>query len=93
MMHLRPEEDIFMLLQNTEDEIMPLFNKFNTDQPTIEKFEFVENGRTLSAHGILHFKVWVYDSGTEVNSVIIGLSGRTSNYHTISYSKDDSPLF
>lgn len=83
------EADTFMLPQNTEGDLMPAADKFDVDQPVIEKFEFLENGQTLTEDDTLHFNVWAYDSDSGIDSVEIKLYCRYYHY-TISCSKDDS---
>ncbi len=82
------EADTFMLPQNTEGDLMPAADKFDVDQPVIEKFEFLENGQTLTTDDTLHFNVWAYDSDSGIDSVEITLIGKYG--YTISCSKDDS---
>ena len=82
------EADTFMLPQNTEGNLMPAADKFDVDQPVIEKFEFLENGQTLTEDDTLHFNVWAYDSDSGIDSVEITLIGKY--YDTISCFKDDS---
>lgn len=83
------EADTFMLPQNMEGNLMPAADKFDVDQPVIEKFEFLENGQTLTEDDTLHFNVWAYDSDSGIDSVEIKLYCRYYHY-TISCSKDDS---
>lgn len=87
---LRMDEaaDTFLLPQNTEGELIAAAGKFDVVQPVIEKFEFLENGQTLTKDDTLHFKVWAYDSDSGIDYIEITLIGKYG--YTISCSKDDN---
>ncbi len=74
---------------NDEETIMPLEDSYDINQPVIEKFEFVENGKTLTQTEELHFNIWVYDADSYVQSISIVLSGSHFYDKALSFQKSE----
>lgn len=84
----KAEADTFMLPQSDEGELIATADKFDVDKPVIERFEFLENGQTLTENDTIHFNVWAYDSDSGIDYVEISLSGKYG--YIITCKKDDS---
>lgn len=66
------EKKTFMLPQeNREENITPLTDKYDIDQPVIESFEFLENGQALTVDDTLHFKMSAYDADSGIRSIVV----------------------
>lgn len=66
------EMGTFMLPQrNGEEDIMPLEDKADIDDPVIESFEFEENGKTLTMDDTLHFTMLAYDADSGIKSITV----------------------
>ena len=84
----KAEAYTFMLPQSDEGELIAAADKFDVDKPIIERFEFLENGQTLTENDTIHFNVWAYDSDSGIDYVEISLSGKYG--YIITCQKDDS---
>lgn len=72
----------FMLPQRDgEEDIMPLEDIYDINQPVIESFEFKENGQKLTTADTLHFSMSVYDNDSEIKVVSVGIRG--DDYRTV----------
>lgn len=53
------------------ENILPLEGSYDINQPVIEKFEFVENGQTLTREDTVHFNMYVYDADSDIRSITV----------------------
>ena len=69
------EGKTFMLPQeNGGEDVVPRTDKYDTERPVIESFEFQENGQALTTSDTLHFTMSAYDADDGIRSVVVDMS-------------------